>query len=192
MSKRKVAKYALVGSHGTGKSSAASHLASKLKEANRTKSVKVIEENVREISKLFGDRLNGTDFQRLVMIDHIHKELTAEQIYDIVVCDRSAIDTLVYGLVYNIELPSEYFSLAMNHLNTCKHVYFIRPDDYSSPLANDGYRDTDINMRNEVDKQFERMLKLWGGPYTEVRAKDVYKFDYIQHIKELDEKKIRP
>lgn len=186
----KIEKYAFVGSHGTGKSSAVLHLGAKLKEHYRTKSVKVIEENVREVGKLFGNKLNNPEFQKLCMIDHIHKELTAERTYDTIVCDRSALDTLVYGLVYNIELPSEYFSLAMNHLNTCKHVYFIRPDDYSSPLADDGYRDTDINIRNEIDKQFERMLKLWGGPYTEIRAKDVYRFDYIEHIKELNEKKI--
>lgn len=181
-------KYVFVGSHGTGKSSAATYLNSLLKQHNRDKSVKVIEENVREISRLFGDKLNGPDFQRLVMIDHIHKEITAEQIYDIIVCDRSAIDTLVYGLVYNIQLPSEYFSLAMNHLNTCTHVYFVRPDADDSELAPDGYRDTNKTVRNEVDKQFERMLKLWGGAYTEIRTRDIYTFNYMEHIRNLRSK----
>jgi len=178
-------KYVFVGSHGTGKSSAATYLSSLLKQHNRDKSVKVIEENVREISRLFGDKLNSPDFQRLVMIDHIHKEITAEQIYDIIVCDRSAIDMLVYGLVYNIQLPSEYFSLAMNHLNTCTHVYFVRPDGDDSELVSDGYRDTNKTVRNEVDKQFERMLKLWGGAYTEIKTRDIYTFNYIEHIKTL-------
>lgn len=178
-------KYALIGAHGCGKSSAACYLASKLKENNRKASVKTIEENVREVSKLFGDKLNGSDFQRLVMIDHIHKELIAEQIYDIVVTDRSAIDTLVYGIVYGIKLPSEYFSLAMNHMNTSDHIYFIRPDAPDMAIANDGYRDTNIDIRNEVDIQFERMLKLWGGEYTEIRSREIYSFDYVTHIRGL-------
>ncbi len=178
-----VKKYAFCGSHGTGKSSATSYLASILKQHNRTKSVKVIEENIREVSKLFGNKLNSPDFQRLAMIDHLHKELTAEQIYDIIVCDRSAIDTLVYGLVYHIELPSEYFSLAMNHLSTFDHIFFVRPDSLDAHIADDGYRDTNIDIRNEVDKQFERMLKLWGGKYTEVRTADIFTFPYLEALK---------
>lgn len=178
-------KYVFCGSHGVGKSSASTYLNSLLKQHYRNKSVKVIEENVREVSKLFGDKLNNPDFQRLVMVDHIQKEITAEQIYDIIVCDRSAIDTLVYGMIYNIKLPPEYFSLAMNHLNTCTHIYFVRPDNEDSELANDGYRDTNKEIRNQVDKQFELMLKLWGGPYTEIRTKDIYTFNYIEHLKTL-------
>lgn len=175
-----VKKYAFVGSHGTGKSSAATYLASVLKEKNRSKSVKVIEENVRELSKLFGDKINNHDFQRLCMVDHLTKELTAEQIYDIIVCDRTALDTLVYGLVYGIKLPSEYFSLAINHMSTFHHVFFVRPDKSNMEITNDGFRDTDIDMRNKVDEEFERMLKLWGGRYTEVRTNEIFDFPYIQ------------
>lgn len=175
-------KYCFTGSHGTGKSSAATFLAAILKKEHRSKSVKVIEENVREISNLFSGKINNPDFQRFCMIDHLHKELLAERVYDIIVCDRSAMDTLVYGLVYNITLPSEYFSLAMNHLHTFDHIFFVRPDDNNSEIANDGFRDTDQVIRNEVDKQFERMLNLWGGKYTIVKTKEIFDFPYQQHL----------
>ena len=173
-------KYAFCGSHGTGKSSAVNHLAAVLKEKNRGKSVKTLEENVRELAPLFNNVINTPDFQRLCMVDHLTKELTAEQIYDIIVCDRTALDTLIYGLAYGIKLPPEYFSLAINHMNTFTHVFFIRPDKDSLEIANDGFRDTDLAVRNKIDEEFERMLKLWGGKYTEVRQNEIYDFPYIQ------------
>lgn len=173
-------KYGFVGSHGTGKSSAATHLAAMLKQRNRDKSVKTLEENVREVSKIFGNKINTPEFQKLCMVDHLQKEFIAEQLYDMVVCDRTALDTLVYGLVYKISLPPEYFSLAINHLNSFTHIYFVRPDNTSSNIVNDGFRDTDIEIRNLVDQEFERLLKLWGGKYTEVKTSEIFDFPYIQ------------
>lgn len=175
-----VKKYAFVGSHGLGKSSGALHLAATLKERYRNKSIKILEENVRELAKLFNNKINTPDFQRLCMVDHLAKELAAEQVYDIVVCDRTAIDTLIYGLVFGIKLPPEYFSLAINHLNTFDNIFFIRPSNDSTEIVDDGFRNVDISLRNKVDDEFERMLKLWGGKYTEVRQNEIYDFPYIQ------------
>src|SRR5690606_8508605 len=107
-------------------------------------------------------------------------------LYDIVVCDRTCLDTLVYGLAYEIALPGEYFSLALNHLNTFDHIFFIRPNSYKDSIINDNFRDTNVEMRNTVDKEFERVLKLWGGHYTEIKAKDVVQFDYIKAIYKND------
>lgn len=175
-------KYAFVGSHGTGKSSGASFLGSLLKKTFPKYSVKVIEENIREISPLFNNVLNTFEFQRIAMIDHLHKELIAEQIYNVVVCDRSALDTLVYGLCYGVKLPSEYFTLALHHMNTFNQVFFVRPDSQQSELANDGFRDTDVKQRNEVDGQFEKILKLWGGSFIEIRTSNIFSFPYLEHI----------
>ncbi len=176
-------KIAFCGTHGTGKSSSVSHLGSLLKKEYPAKSVKVIEENIREIAPLFNNVLNSYEFQRYAMVDHLHKELAAEQIYDIIVCDRAALDTLIYGLCYGIKLPSEYFTLALHHMNTFNHVFFVRPD--SNVVVNDGFRDTNLELRTEVDVQFEKMLKLWGGPYTEVRSSQIYTYPYINKLGNL-------
>lgn len=177
-------KYVFIGSHGTGKSSAATYLASILKQHNRSKSVKVIEENIREVSRIFLDKINTPSFQKLCMVDHLRNEFMSEQLYDLVVCDRTAIDTLVYGLVYDITLPAEYFSLAIDHLDSFEHVFFVRPDKFDTEIADDGFRDTDLIKRKEVDYQFEKMLKLWGGRYTEVKTSEIFDFPYIQKILE--------
>lgn len=157
------------GTHGTGKSTAALVKAAELKEANRTRSVKVIEENVREIQRLSRVDINTPAFQKLCFVDHLHKELLFENLYDTIIADRTAFDTLVYGLAVGIKLPPEYFSLAIRHLDTFNEIYFYRPKDTAAAILNDGFRDTDIQFRNHVDMMFEHMLKLWGGSYIEVR-----------------------
>lgn len=175
-------KIAFVGSHGTGKSSGANFLTATIKKTYPKKSVKIIEENIRELSPLFNDNINNFEFQRLAMIDHLHKELMAERIYDVVVCDRSSVDTLVYGLCHKIRLPAEYFSLAINHLYSFQKIFFVRPDSSESGIANDGYRNTNVVFRNEVDQQFERMLNLWGGQYIEIKTSQVFTFPYLDMI----------
>lgn len=173
-------KYVFVGSHGVGKSSASHYLAAVLKEYDRSKSVTVLDENVREIARLTKGELNNEAFQKLAFCDHLTKEFTAELLYDQIVCDRSCLDTLIYGIVYKVKLPGEYFSLALNHLNSFSHVFFVRPD--SDFIVNDNFRDTNLEIRNQVDEEFERMLALWGGKYTTITTKDVFKFDYIKHL----------
>lgn len=170
-------KYGFIGSHGVGKSSAATYLASVLKKEYRHKSVKVLEENVREIARFFDGKINTPAFQKLCMVDHLQKEFVSEQLHDIVVCDRTALDTLVYGIIYKIPLPPEYFSLAINHLNSFTKLYFVRPD--SDVITDDGFRDTNIQIRNDVDKEFERLLSLWGGKYEILYTKDVFTHKYL-------------
>lgn len=173
-------KYGFVGSHGTGKSSAALHLAALLKLNNRDKSVKLLEENVREIANIFNNNLNNSNFQKLCMVDHLHKELTSEQLYDLVVCDRTTLDTLVYGMVYKVKLPPEYFSLALNNLNSFEKIFFVRPKNRDSGLSPDGFRDTNIELRNEVDLQFEKMLHLWGGKFEVVFSDEIFTYNYVK------------
>jgi nicotinamide riboside kinase len=180
---KKALKIVFVGSHGTGKSSAVSHLASLLKRDDPKKNIGVISENVREVARLVKSSVNTADFQKLCMIDHLHKELSNQHIYDILVIDRSALDTLVYGLVYELTLPAEYFSLALNHMSTYDKVFFVRPDTDNDKIADDGFRDTNPKTRMEVDKEFERLLALWGGEYVEVRTSDIFDFNYLKVLK---------
>jgi nicotinamide riboside kinase len=177
-------KYVFLGSHGTGKSSAASHLASILKRKDPSKNIGTIPENVREVTSMVGGKINTSDYQHLCMIDRIHRELRLQPLYHTLVIDRSALDPLVYGMSYQLKLKSEYFSLALNHMSSYDKVFFVRPNHYEDLIADDGFRDTDAVMRAEVDKQFEKMLGLWGGEYTELKTKEIFTFDYLKVIGE--------
>lgn len=176
---KKVYKYTFVGTHSTGKSSGATYLAALLKQKFPGKSVKVIEENVRELSKLFDGKHNTPAFQKLVMSDHLTKELTACQIYDVVVCDRSSLDTLCYGFAYKIKLEPELFSLALNHMNTFDMVFFVRPD---GKAYDDGFRDTNEELRMKVDEVFDGFLHLWGGKWIEIRSSQIFTFPYLEKL----------
>jgi nicotinamide riboside kinase len=175
-------KIALVGSHGTGKSSAANHLGALLKKHDPSKSVKVLEENVREVARLANNQINTPEFQKLCFTHHLYHEFLYEALYNVLICDRSAVDTLVYGLASGVSLPSEYFNVALLNLNKFDHVFFVRPDALDAKIAVDGFRSVDVEFRGKVDMFFEHVLKLWGGKYTEIRTREVFSFDYLNEM----------
>jgi AAA domain len=162
-------KILFTGSHGTGKSTAALSKAAEMKLSDRSLAVKVIEENVREVLRLSKGVQNSEHFQKLCFVDHLYKELEFSPIYDVLVCDRTCLDTLVYGLVYGIKLPPSFLAFAIDHLNSFSEIYFYRPKNAEQEILNDGLRDTDKILRLKVDAQFESVFKLWGGTYIEVR-----------------------
>jgi len=164
-------KYAFIGSHGTGKSAAAHFLAAKLKKEDPTKSVKLLEESVREITKLVG--INNPEFQKLAILDSVYNQVLYTSIYDIVICDRIAYDYIVYANYYKVEIDKSYHLLASKNLKEFDKVYFVRPDN--TPIADDGFRFTDTKIRNEIDKLFLGMLEQSGTLYEEVRTKEVFK-----------------
>jgi nicotinamide riboside kinase len=164
-------KIGFVGSHGTGKSSAAHFMAAKLKKKDPTKSVKLLEESVREITKLVG--INNPEFQKLAILDSIYNQVLYSSMYDIVICDRVAYDYVVYADYYKVDLDNPYRLLALKNLREFDQVYFVRPD--STPIADDGFRFTDTTQRDEIDKLFLGMLEQSNISYKEIRTEEVFK-----------------
>jgi hypothetical protein len=173
-------KICIIGSHGLGKSTSVLKCAHELKKLYHTKSIGVINENVKEVTRLTKE-LNNSNFQKLGILDYVKKELESEGLYDILVSDRTAFDILVYGLYFNVEIPTEYQELAMSNLNTFTKVIFLRPDNYEQAIIDDGFRFTNIEERNEIDREFERLLILWGGEYIELKTSqiDTYPFNKL-------------
>lgn len=164
-------KYAFIGSHGTGKSSAAHFLAAKLKKEDPTKSIKVIEESVRITSKLVS--INNANFQKASILGNLYDQVIYKSVYDIVICDRIAFDYLVYGKHFNIELSDAYRDMCIENAKKFDKIYFVRPDN--APIADDGFRFTDIEERNKIDLLFQDMLNYHEIPYEEIRTEDVFK-----------------
>lgn len=164
-------KYAFVGSHGTGKSSAAHSLAAKLKKEDPTKSVKVIEESVRETAKLVG--INNLNFQKLAITESIYNQVLYSSIYDVVICDRIAFDYMIYGVHNGIVLPKPYYDLAFTNAEEFDKIYFVRPDN--TPIADDGFRFTDLEDRLKIDKLFKEYLILREIDHEEIYTTEVFK-----------------
>ena len=175
-------KICFTGAHGIGKSTAATHLASLLKQNNRNKSVVCLEENVRRISKLTNGKLNTIEFQKLAIADQIFRETSNELLHDIVISDRTLLDYLVYGVLEGNSLPWEYFLLVRKHLKTFDKIYFVRPSSYEDKIANDHFRDTDLEYRKQVDKKFKIMLKYGKVHYTEIKSDGILSFDYLKDL----------
>lgn len=175
-------KIAVVGSHGVRKSTLVAHLTSLLKQHNPKKSVIGLEENVRKIAKFTDGKLNTIEFQKLAIADQLFRETFNELLHDIVITDRTLLDYLVYGVLAGNPLSDEYFLLTRNHLKTFKKIYFIRPNDYNDKIANDGFRDTNLDFRQKVDKKFNIMLKYSKCNYTEIKSSKILEYPYIQDL----------
>jgi len=175
-------KIGVIGSHGTGKSTAATHLTSILKQSNPKKSVVCLEENVRRIAKFTDGKLNTIEFQKLAMADQLFRETSNEILHDIIITDRTLLDYLVYGVLERNSLPWEYFLLVRKHLKTFKKIYFIRPDSYEDKIANDHFRDTDLEYRKVVDKKFKTMLRYGKVAYTEIKSSEILTYDYLKDL----------
>ena len=164
-------KIAFIGSHGTGKSSAAHFMAAKLKKQDPTKTVKVLEESVRETAKLVG--INNPDFQKLAILDSLYNQVYYNSVYDIVICDRIPIDYIVYATYFGVVVPKAYYDIALTNALEFDKIYFVRPDN--TPIANDGFRFTDVKERNKIDLVFQNYLNYTEIPYEEIRTEEVFK-----------------
>lgn len=173
-----IKKIAFIGTHNAGKSTAASHLTSLLKQKCHNKSVVTLEENVRKISKLA--ELNSLEFTKLAIIDQLKNELMAEVLHDIIVCDRTTIDFLVYS-PSTISIPTEYEKLAFQNLNTFHQIYFIRPEK-DTKITNDGFRHLNQDFMNKIDNDFQVMLQYLPIVYKEIRTNDILTYDYLKDL----------
>lgn len=164
-------KYAYIGTHGVGKSAAAHFLAAKLKRSHPELSIKVIEESVREISKISG--INNPQFQKMAILDSLYKQELYIPLYDVIICDRTPFDYLIYGKFFGVQLDSTYEQLAIDNLKTFDYVYFIRPD--YTPIIDDGFRLTDSREQISLDKVFDFALMSNQLHYETKRTSEVYK-----------------
>jgi nicotinamide riboside kinase len=93
--------------------------------------------------------------------------------YDVIVCDRIAFDYLVYAKYYGVELSNAYHHLAVDNAREFDMIYFVRPDD--TPIADDGFRFTDLEERNRIDRLFLGMLEEAKISYIEIKTEDIFK-----------------
>lgn len=173
---------AFCGTHGVGKSTAAVHLTSLLKQNDRSKSVVCLEENIRFISKLTDNKLNTLLFLKLAFSDQLFRETNNELLHDIIVTDRTLFDYIVYAQVEGTKPPKVYLNLALDHLSTFKCIYLVSPDNLKSNITDDGFRDTNKTYRNQIDSEFKCMLELNFIKYKELKSSEILSYDYLKDL----------
>lgn len=153
-------KYAIVGSHGVGKTCLAGELYLKACEEIKNKQIKILSEVVRGCPFPINDK-SSVDGGHWIVTEQISQELKAKaEKIDVLLCDRSAIDPVMYlfaGNRFNILSFRALYDFARSWLMTYDKIIFIKASEQIL-LNDDGFRDTDKKFQMLVDTRFETFL----------------------------------
>lgn len=154
---RRVISY--TGSHGTGKSTAASQVYHELKIFQPTASVRLFCDL--EADCPFPININTTEEAQLwIFSNQIQAELFALSKFDILVTDRTIVDTIAYTYCAGFQgLASGMLGLAEQHVGHYNEINFkqIKDNPFCFP---DGIRDTeDVAFRMEVENVLLEMYR---------------------------------
>jgi thymidylate kinase len=164
-------KIAVIGSHGTGKTTFSYMLGTYYKHLG--KNVEVISEVIRNSPFAYN---NETTEETVLWAYHaqIIAELNAvAKKFDTIVCDRAAYDCIAYADFWNID--SEQINQArmgaIEWFKTYDKLYFVIPD---IDLKGDGVRSLDINFQLGVNEQYMKFIAKWGLDVTYIQASQIF------------------
>lgn len=144
-------KLAYSGTQGTGKTLSTYQAVLDLKHTHSDKSICAMNEIIRECPFPINAESTNTT-QMWAATNQISKEIELCEKYDIVVCDRTIIDCLAYSIVYGLdEVTTSIAHLSFEWCKTYDSIFFktIKENPYN---YDDGVRNTNENLRNDVEK----------------------------------------
>ena len=148
-------KYAFSGSHSVGKTFAALKLARDLKTEHPNMSVGMIQEVARHCP--FPINTDATDESALwIFSEQIRKELDYSTKYDILVCDRSIMDTVAYARINKCKYAGPMFQVAEKFVESYDKIIFMTIEN-NNFLFDDGVRSIDPEFRRLVEEELVRM-----------------------------------
>lgn len=140
-------KIAIIGTHGTGKSTLSYLMAAYHKKMG--KNVKVVQEVARSCPFPINHGMTK-EAALWIYLEHSRKELEAEHKHDVVICDRSVYDSFAYAKYFGLmdDELSSFEESAYKHLHTYDKIIFVKSD---LPLQTDGVRPNDKEFQKGVD-----------------------------------------
>tara|TARA_Y100000310_G_C20637386_1_gene791931 strand:+ start:1298 stop:1897 length:600 start_codon:yes stop_codon:yes gene_type:complete len=160
-------KIAIIGTHGTFKTTLAYFLAGVLKAKGRT--VGVVSEVARTCPFVKEGRGNIVA-QNWILLSQAQEERELTDLYECVICDRSLIDNYVYAKdAYKKEkqdVPQWIEPFVLHHAKSY-NIIFKTPFS-SLGLVNDGMRSIDPDWQKEIDLELTRYLKEKGVKCIEI------------------------
>lgn len=159
---------AFSGAHGTGKTTSVYHYAYCLKRSTRF-SVGVLTEMARECPYPILGRGNtrpGRKAQRWIFERHLERENALISAYDVVISDRTLVDTIAYSLLAGHAFEAEWMLSVVRQFPPDRYfrVYF-RQIATNPWCFDDGCRDRDDDRRCRVE---QIMRELYEQLHIEV------------------------
>lgn len=160
-------KIAIIGTHGTGKTTLSFNLAAYYKMHGKT--VKIIQEVARSCPFPINEKMT-IEAAKWIFLEHSKKELEASK-NQIVIGDRSVYDSFAYAEYFNIsdDILKNYEKQALSQLDRYDKLIYIRPDSF---IQDDGVRSKDIEFQTSVDRVFEKNLRNFT--YIEIQSSKIF------------------
>lgn len=150
-------KIAFLGTHGVGKTTLCFDVAARLKRLDLA--VDLVKEVARSCP-LPINRDTTLEAQEWILHTQIAQEIAAASRYQVVVCDRSALDNYAY-LVMQVGRRSELDALVGAWMGTYQGLFKV---PILSTPSFDGTRDTSAAFQAEVDQVIDDLLSAFQVP----------------------------
>jgi thymidylate kinase len=180
-SMKKTTKICVVGTHGIGKTTLTYLLGAHYKKMG--KNVKVINEVARASPFPLNDgfTLEGATW---IICEQVKKELDAvAQKSEVIVCDRSAYDPIIYLKVRGIHDES-LRKFATGWLSTYDQIIWVHPSSSVIPLG-DGVRSTDLEFQKLVHDGFCDIFKDQKKQFLSIAANEVFESNLQGILKQI-------
>jgi len=154
-------KVAFSGSHATGKTSSVFDLCARYKKEYSGKTVNSLTEVARECPFPINENAEEKA-QMWIFASQLKREVEYENLYDIVVCDRSIVDCIAYTYVVGLyELGEKMKTLIDDYIKTYDKIYFkaIVNNPY---LCEDGARSCNKEFQQLVEDNMFSVYKHLG------------------------------
>ena len=171
-------KVALVGAHGTGKTTLTQHLASGTDLSRFKLLIATTPEVPRIVCAAVGDneyfrRGNNTLMkQLLLLVGQPVYEASKGRGSDLLICDRSILDHWAYTkTLFSSEIPSDIETVLCTfirkHLESYDLLAYV-PIEFT--VQDDGTREGDIAFQAAIDQVIHSSLVEWAVPFIEIRG----------------------
>lgn len=155
-------KIGIFGTHGTGKTTLALFLASRYKMDYPHMKVSLLAETARQCPFPVNEGMTLKS-QQWIFAEQLKKELCYSEISDILVCDRTLLDSLAYAQYAGfIDWVEDAFPMTMSHMKSYSVLVRCIPEE---PLYPDGFRCSDPDFQMAVNSIFSLWAAIYGIEY---------------------------
>jgi tRNA uridine 5-carbamoylmethylation protein Kti12 len=162
-------KIGIMGTHGVGKTTFAYQLLAEKKKENPNLKVGIVTEVARDCPFPINEKTTKKA-QLWIFAEQLKREIEAEKKNDIIICDRTLLDNLVYSNNAGFyDLVDDLFPFTKHWMCTYSEVYFLRiPEDVE--LVDDGIRSVKLSFQRMIDLNMEIWIKVYNINVKEVRS----------------------